>query len=143
MIIHNINELATAFETYPRHLGSTLSNLARTDLTIDNAPTYLRISHLVGECNTDISITCRYPFNSRVITTFLNTLDSTVGDMLSIYDDPIDMLMNMTNPGEQWTLEDAAHCLSEAEASGWVFPPDVDAQYILDIYNDMEPEKEE
>lgn len=54
------------------------------------------------------------------------------------FDDPIDMLMNLTNPHEAWTLEDAGHILGEAEAQGWRFAPDVDAQYILDLYNDME-----
>ena len=59
------------------------------------------------------------------------------------YDDPIDMLMNMSNPCENWTIEDAGQILSEAEAQGWQFAPDVDAQFILDLYNDMEPEEEE
>lgn len=54
------------------------------------------------------------------------------------FDDPIDMLMNLTNPHEDWTLEDAGRILGEAEAQGWRFAPDVDAQYILDLYNDME-----
>lgn len=57
-----------------------------------------------------------------------------------IYDDPLDLLMNTTNPGEHWTLEDAGRCLSEAEANGWKFAPNVDPQFILDLYNDMEPE---
>ena len=58
------------------------------------------------------------------------------------YDDPIDLLMNTTNPGEHWTIEDATVCLSEAEANGWHFAPNVDPQFILDLYNDMEPEEE-
>lgn len=58
------------------------------------------------------------------------------------FDDPIDMLMSMTNPFENWTIEDAKHILSEAEAQGWHFAPDIDAQYILDLYNDMEPEED-
>ena len=59
------------------------------------------------------------------------------------YDDPIDMVMSMTDPGEDWTLEDAGHILGEAIAQGWHFAPDVDAQFILDIYNDLEPEEED
>ena len=62
---------------------------------------------------------------------------------IKTYDDPIDMLMNTTNPGEAWTIEDAGECLSEAEANGWKFPPYVDPQFILDLYNDMEPKGEE
>ena len=61
--------------------------------------------------------------------------------MNGIYDDPLDMLMNMTKPGEVWTIEDAGRCLSEAEANGWIFHDNVDPQFILDLYNDMEPEK--
>lgn len=60
-----------------------------------------------------------------------------------IYDDPLDLLMNTTNPGEHWTLEDAGRCLSEAEANGWRFPDYVTPQFILDLYNDMEPEEGE
>lgn len=63
--------------------------------------------------------------------------------MNDIYDDPIEMLMNTTNPGKAWTLEDAGTCLSEAEANGWKFPDYVDPQFILDLYNDMEPEGDE
>ena len=59
------------------------------------------------------------------------------------YDDPIEMLMNMTNPGEDWTIEDAGHILGEAIAQGWKFSPDVDPQMILDIYNDMNEEEED
>ena len=62
---------------------------------------------------------------------------------MNYYDDPIDMLMNMTNPCENWTIEDAKQILSEAEANGWKFAPNVDAQFILDLYYDMEPEEEE
>lgn len=58
------------------------------------------------------------------------------------YDDPLDMLMNMTNPGEDWTIEDAGHILGEAIAQGWHFAPNVTAQLILDLYNDLEPEEE-
>ena len=63
--------------------------------------------------------------------------------MNDIYDDPIEMLLNTTNPGEALTLEDAGTCLSEAKANGWKFPDYVDPQFILDLYNDMEPEEEE
>ena len=59
------------------------------------------------------------------------------------YDDPLDLLMNTTNQGEHWTLEDAGRCLSEAEANGWRFPDHVTPQFILDLYNDMEPEEGE
>ena len=59
------------------------------------------------------------------------------------YDDPIDMLMNMTNPCEGWTVEDAKHIMSEAEAQGWHLDPQLTPEDILDIYNDLEPEEED
>lgn len=62
---------------------------------------------------------------------------------LTDYDDPIEMLLNTTNPGEEWSLEDASKCLSEAIANGWNFAPDVDALFILDLYTDMEPTEED
>lgn len=61
----------------------------------------------------------------------------------TLFDDPIEMLMNLTNPCENWTLEDAGHILSEAIAQGWHFAPDVDPQMILDIYNDLNEEEED
>ena len=62
---------------------------------------------------------------------------------LVTYDDPIEMLMNMTDPGEIRTVEDATKILSEAEANGWNLAPDITPAVLLEIYNDMEPEKED
>lgn len=138
MMIRNINELAVAFKTVPKRLDLILSDQAHMDLTIYNYPTGVRISHFIGDCNADVSCTFKYPFDSRAVTTFINSLEPLVADMYDIYDDPLDMLMNTTNPGESWTIEDAGRCLSEAEASGWKFSPSVDPQFILDLYNDME-----
>lgn len=141
MTIHNINELATAFDTTWKSIDSTMSNLAHMDLTVENTLLGIRISHFIGECNADVSCTFKYPFDSTAVTTFINSLEPVVADMYGIYDDPLDMLMNTTNPGEPWTLEDAGRCLSEAEANGWKFSPSVDPQFILDLYNDMEGDK--
>lgn len=141
MIINNFNELATSFDTTPSSIAPTLSNIAHMDLEISNSPTGIRISHFVGECNATLSCSFRYPFDSKAVTVFLNSIETTVADLYSIYDDPFDMLMNTTNPCEDWTIEDAGKCLSEAEASGWHFAPSVDPQYILDLYNDMSPEE--
>lgn len=68
---------------------------------------------------------------------------SFIKDDAAGYDDPLDILMNTTNPCEDWTIEDATRVLSEAEANGWNFAPNVTPQFILDLYNDMEPEKED
>ena len=142
MTIHNFNEFATAFNTTPSHIESVICNLARMDLHVDNTPTGVKISHFTGECNANISCSFNYPFTSKAVTAFIESFEPLVEDMLSIYDDPFDLLMEYSNPGEDWTIEDAGQFLSEAEASGWVFPDYVTPQYILDIYNDMEPEEE-
>ena len=142
MTITNINTLATAFNCTPRSLVSTLSNIAHADIEVCDSPTGIRISHFIGECNAEVSCSFRYPFDSKAVTAFISSLESTVADLLDIYDDPFDMLMNTTNPGEGWTIEDAGRCLSEAEANGWKFPNYVTPQFILDLYNDMEKEGE-
>ena len=138
MIIRNFNELATAFETTPNRIASILSCIAHADLSVDNSPTCVRISHLVGECNAELSCSFRYPFDSVAVSAFIESLEPAIANLLDIYDDPFDMLMNTTNPGEAWTIEDAGRCLSEAEANGWKFSDTVDPQYILDLYNSMD-----
>lgn len=138
MIIRNFNELASAFNTTPNSIAPTLSNVAHTDIEVCSSPTGIRISHFIGECNADVSCALKYPFDSNAVTAFLNSLEPMVADLLNIYDDPLDMLMNTTNPGESWTVEDAGRCLSDAEASGWKFHDYVTPEFILDLYNDME-----
>lgn len=59
------------------------------------------------------------------------------------YDDPIDMVMNMTDPGMFVSLDDCKEILSEAEAHGWNIDPKYTPQDIYDIYYDLEPEKED
>ena len=141
MIINNINELATAFDTTSSRIEGKMCAIARMDLHVDNSPTGVRISYFIGESNAELSCTFRYPFDSRSVTQFLNSFEPMVEDMHSIYDDPFDMLLNTTEPGRTLTIEDAGTILSEAEADGWKFSPSVDPQYILDLYNDMESDE--
>lgn len=141
MTIHSINEFATAFDTTWKRIEYTLSNLAHMDLTVDNTPFGIRINHFVGECNAELSCTFKYPFDSMAVTTFINSLEPMVANMYDIYDDPFNLLMEYSNPGENWTIEDAGQFLSEAEANGWKFSPSVDPQFILDLYNDMDPKE--
>ena len=142
MIVHNFNELASEFSTSPKHISTVLSNLAHMDLAVENSPVSVRISHFISECNADMSCTFRYPFDSRAVVAFAESLESMIAAMYDIYDDPFDMMMEMTNPSDSWTIEDAGQCLSEAEANGWKFAPHVTPQFILDLYNDMNPEEE-
>lgn len=59
------------------------------------------------------------------------------------YDDPIEMLMNMTDPGMFVSIDDCKEILSEAEARGWNIDPKYTPQDIYDIYYDLEPEEED
>ena len=59
------------------------------------------------------------------------------------YDDPIDMLINMTDPGMFVSLDDCREILSEAEANGWHIDPKYTPKDIYDMYYDLEPEEEE
>ena len=136
-LIHNIHELASHFGTSASRLDATLSNRACTTVTVAQFPTGLRLDVEVPDTNTVFSCNVKYPFETRPIEVFIDTVGHNV-EASDPFDDPIDMLMNLTSPHEAWTLEDAGHILGEAEAQGWRFAPDVDAQYILDLYMDME-----
>lgn len=136
-LINNIRELASHFGTSVSGLDATLSNRAGTTVTIAQFPTGFRFDVEVEGTNATFSCHVKYPFETQPVEVFIDTVGHNV-EASDPFDDPIDMLMNLTNPGEQWTLEDAGHILGEAEAQGWRFAPDVDAQYILDLYNDME-----
>lgn len=141
-IIRNIHDLAEAFGTTASNLEATLSSIARTDITVAESPTSIRVETFVEECNTTICVVCKYPFEASAVNVFINSAGQLHNNMFDeAFDDPFDMLMNTTNPGEQWVLEDAGRCLSEAEACGWKFPNYVTPQFILDLYNDMSPEE--
>ena len=141
MKINNINDLASAFNATWKNLDSVMSNIAHIKLTVENSPISVRISCFVDDCTAELSCALRYPFDSKAVTVFLNSIEATAADLFSIYDDPFDMLLNTTEPGRTLTIEDAGTILSEAEADGWKFSPSVDPQYILDLYNDMESDE--
>ena len=63
--------------------------------------------------------------------------------VMNEYDDPIDMLMNLTDPYEDWTVDDARNIMSEAEAQGWNLDPQLTPEDILAIYNDLNNEEED
>ena len=56
--------------------------------------------------------------------------------------DPVDIVMNMTEPGEDLTEKDAGRILSEAKAQGWNVPPCLTPSLFLEIYADLEPTEE-
>ena len=136
-LIHNILELASHFGTSAAGLDATLSKRACTTITVEEFPSGLRFDAEVPDTNAVFSFRVGWPFETRPVEVFIDTVGHNV-EASDPFDDPIDMLMNLTSPHESWTIEDAGHILGEAEAQGWRFAPDVDAQYILDLYNDME-----
>ena len=140
--IHNPYELASHFGTTESRLEAYMSERANCDVFIAKFPTGIRFDVEVAGTNATFSCHVKYPFETLPVEVFLDTVCHNACEA-DPFDEPLDMLMNMSNPGEKWTLEDAGQILSEAEAQGWKFAPDVDAQFILDLYNDMEPEEEE
>lgn len=58
-------------------------------------------------------------------------------------DDPVDIVMNTTDPGMNLSIEDAGRIIGEAEASGWKIPSTLTPERFIEIYNDLEPEEEE
>ena len=61
------------------------------------------------------------------------------------YDDPIDIVRNMTDgdPAANLTEEDAVHLIAEAVNLGYAVPASLTAEKFLEIYEDLTPEEEE
>ena len=143
MKINNIHDLAEHFGTTAPMLEKVLHDRSRCDIYIAECPTQIRIGVEVPGCNTEFCIICKFPFESYPVDVFIDTICHNASvSYEGVFDDPVEMVMQMTDPGEEWTLEDAGHILGEAIAQGWKFSPDVDPQLILDIYNDMNEEEE-
>jgi len=144
MKINNTHDLTEHYGSTWFHLETELSNKARRNITVEPFPTHVRISTFLGECNTEFSITCRYPFESSAVDVFIDTIEHTCTAAYDeAFDDPREMLMNLSDPFEDWTVEDAGHIMSEAEAQGWHLDPQLTPEDILSIYHDLEPEEED
>lgn len=93
-----------------------------------------------------ITFTCQfdYPFSSDLykswFTRFAEIADEVWHDC---YDDPFELLMNYTNPYDNYTLAEMEKFLSQSIADGWRCPPNITAQELLEIYNEMNNEEEE
>jgi len=61
----------------------------------------------------------------------------------NLFDDPIELLMNFTNPNENYTLAEMEKFVSQAIANGWRCPPDWTPQDFLDVYYDLESNEED
>lgn len=143
MQISNSYDLAKHYRTNPNSLDLALSNRARRDIFVHYLPTSIRIGTFLGECNTEFSITCHYPFESSAVDVFIDTIEHTCTAAYDeAFDDPIEMLMNLTDPGQIVTVEDAGQVLSEAEAYGWHIDPQLTPEDILSICNDIDKEEE-
>ena len=145
MVIKNIIDLVEYFDTSAFNLEKILSDKARRKISVLPFPSRISLCADINECNAAFNVTCRYPFESSAVDTFLATVDRICTDAYDkAFDDPIEMLMNMTNPGgELQTAEDAGHIMSEAEAQGWHLNPSLTPEDILAMYNDLEAEEEE
>lgn len=81
---------------------------------------------------------------ARILRHYLSDGRTVLTDcIMNEYDDPIDMLMNLTDPYEDWTVDDARSIMSEAEAQGWHLDPQLTPEDILAIYNDLNNEEED
>ena len=144
MKINNIHDLAEHFGTTALGLDAVLSNRARVDVHVDKYPTYIRIGTFVGECNAEFCILCTYPFESSAVDVFIDTVEHTrTAAYDEAFDDPVDMLMNLTDPGMNFTLKDATEVIDWAEIHGWHLDPQLTPEDILNIYHDLEPEEED
>lgn len=144
MKINSIYELAKAFGTTQRGLSAVLSDRAGCPVEVWSGVNSVRLTVVIEECCVDYHCMMRFPCELYPITTWIDTIGHTAMEAFcNTFDDPLTMLLNTTEPGEQWTIEDAGHVLSEAEAHGWHFPPSITPEDILAIYNDLEPEKED
>lgn len=144
MVIRNINKLAQYYKTDRIHLDSVMSNRARLDISVDVLPTQIRVSTFVGACNTEFCIVCHFPFESSAVDVFLDTIEHTCSAAYDeAFDDPVEMLMNMTEPGMEMTQDKALTILAQAEANGWHIDPRLEWSDIVSIYKDLEPEEED
>ena len=143
MQISNTLDLFNYYNTTRAKLDVTLSARAKRVICVSYLPTAIRIGTFLPSCNTEFYINCNYPFETSAVDIFLDTIEHTCSSAYDeAFDDPIDMLMNMTNPGEDWTVEDAKHIMSDASGQGWHLDPKWTPEDILAIYNDLEPEEE-
>ena len=62
---------------------------------------------------------------------------------MNVFDDPIEMMMNYTEPFEVKTIEDAEKILSQAVADGWYFPSWLTPKKFLAICEDYDSDIEE
>ena len=144
MEIKNMHDLAEHYNTNRIHLEEVLSVKAHRSISVTPLSTHVRISTELKPCNTEFCINCTYPFESSAVDMFIDTIDhNCTAAYDGAFDDPIEMLMNLTDPCEEWTVEDAGHIMGEAEAQGWHLNPELTPEDILNLYNDLEPEKEE
>lgn len=59
-----------------------------------------------------------------------------------IYDDPIEIMMNYTEPCKKFTIADAEKVISQASADGWNLPEWFTPAECVDMYKDLEPLEE-
>lgn len=145
MTIRNINDLASLFGTTPDHLEHAIYKGTSCGAWIQWNYTSVSIGSIVEGSDAEFSCRFSYPFESTAVFSWLDELDSltTRAWNEANADDMVEVIMNMTNPGDQLSIEDAEKLLSQAEADGWVIPIGFTPQDFLDIYNDLNNEEED
>lgn len=145
MTINNINDLASHFGTTPEHLEHALYRCTDCGAWINWTCSKVNIGSIVEGSEAEFSRSFSFPFDSRDVDLWLDELEglTTAAWNEANADDPFDIVMNMTDPGMNLTLEQAEKLVSQAEANGWSLPIGFDAEMFLDIYHDLEQEEEE
>lgn len=145
MTIHNINEFADLFGVTPDRLEKAIYNGTSCGAWVMWNCTSVTIGSIVEGSDAEFSCKFSYPFESEAVFRWLDELERLTTDAWNEAnaDDMVELVMNMTNPGDELTIADAEKLLSQAEADGWTIPIGFTPQDFLDIYNDLEPEEEE
>ena len=145
MKIKNIHDLAEHFGTTPEHLEHAIYKGTDCGAWINWTCSKVNIGSIVEGSDAEFSRSFEFPFDSSAVDNWLDILEglTTAAWNEANADDPFDIVMNMTNPGLDLTLEQAEELVSQAEANGWSLPIGFDAEMFLDIYNDLEPEEED
>lgn len=145
MTIRNINDLASLFGTTPDHLEHSIYKGTSCGAWIQWNCTSVSIGSIVEGSDAEFYCKFSYPFESTAVFSWLDELDSltTRAWNEANADDMVEVIMNMTDPGHQMSVEEAEKLLSQAEADGWTIPIGFTPQDFLDIYNDLNNEEED
>lgn len=145
MIINSIIDLAYHFGATVECLEHAIYKGTDCGAWINWTCSKVTIGSIVEGSDAEFSQSFEFPFDSSAVDNWLEELESltTIAWNEANADDPVDIVMNMTDPGLELTHEQAEELISQAESNGWTIPIGFDADMFLSIYNDLEPEEED